>query len=67
MTDTQNVSAHGKCFKNGKFQGGALGTAMGHFQGQPEIAKKKILYLFFIFFGGGSPTSRMLLEGKLSL
>ena len=43
MTDTQNVSAHGKCFKNGKFQGGALGTAMGHFQGQPEIAKKKIL------------------------
>ena len=63
MTDTQNVSAHGKCFKNGKFQGGALGTAMGHFQGQPEIAKKKILCLFIFF----SPTSRMLLEGKLSL
>ena len=50
MTDTQNVSAHGKCFKNGKFQGGALGTAMGHFQGQHEIANKKRL---FFFLGGG--------------
>ena len=47
MTDTQNVSAHGKCFKNGKFQGGALGTAMGHFQGQPKMAKKKgSLFIF---------------------